>query len=160
MHWHLCVCVKPFLKVMLHMSRVCCFSVWWLSKSVLESHASHVLCLLFLRVFFCVFSFLCASLCSIHQVSMRLLPFRSEATWQLRPTKESRSAAAFLLAMESPKMTDFLLRFRDVTGGLQDCLRESPFAASLQEPRVDFFWRAKSVRPIQTILGTAEQICR
>ena len=62
--------------------------------------------------------------------------------------------------MEREKITDFLLRFRDVTGGLQDGLRESPFAASLQEPRVDFFWRAKSVRPIQTILGTAEQIRR
>jgi len=57
-------------------------------------------------------------------------------------------------------MTDFLLRFRDVTGGLQDGLRESPFAASLPEPSVDFFWRAKSVRPIQTILGTAEQVRR
>ena len=62
--------------------------------------------------------------------------------------------------MEREKMTDFLLRFRDVTGGLQDGLRESPFAASVPEPSVDFFWRAKSVRPIQTILGTAEQIRR
>ena len=35
-------------------------------------------------------------------------------------------------------MTDFLLRFRDVTGGLQDGLRESPFAASVPEPSVDF----------------------
>ena len=106
--------------------------------------------------FLCVFFFVRLFLC----VSLRLLPFRSDATWQLRPTKESRSAAAFLLAMESEKMTDFLLRFRDVTGGLKDGLRESPFAASLHEPRVDFFWRAKSVRPIQTILGTAEQIRR
>ena len=57
-------------------------------------------------------------------------------------------------------MTDFLLRFRDVTGGLQDGLRESPFAASFMEPSVDFFRGAKSVRPIQTILGTAEQIRR
>ena len=57
-------------------------------------------------------------------------------------------------------MTDFLLRFRDMTGGLQDGLCASPFAASLPEPSVDFFWRAKSVRPIQTILGTAEQIRR
>ena len=57
-------------------------------------------------------------------------------------------------------MTDFLLRLRDVAGGLQDGLRESPFAASVPEPSVDFFWRAKSVRPIQTILGTAEQIRR
>ena len=57
-------------------------------------------------------------------------------------------------------MTDFLLRFRDVTEGPQDGLRESPLATSVQEPRVDFFWRAKSVRPIQTILGTAEQIRR
>ena len=62
--------------------------------------------------------------------------------------------------MERENMTDFLLRFRDVTGGLQDALRESPFAASVPEPSVDFFWRAKSVRPIQTILGTAEQIRR
>ena len=62
--------------------------------------------------------------------------------------------------MGREKMTDFLLRFRDVTGGLQDALRESPFAASLPEPSVDFFWRAKSVRPVQTILGTAEQIRR
>ena len=62
--------------------------------------------------------------------------------------------------MEREKMTDVLLRFRDVTGGLQDGLRESPFAASVPEPSVDFFWRAKSVRPIQTILGTAEQIGR
>ena len=57
-------------------------------------------------------------------------------------------------------MTDFLLRLRDLTGGLQDDLRESPFAASIPEPSVDFFWRAKSVRPIQSILGTAEQIRR
>ena len=57
-------------------------------------------------------------------------------------------------------MTDFLLRFRDVTGGLQDGLRQSPFAASVPEPSVDLFWRAKFVRPIQTILGTAEQIRR
>ena len=56
-------------------------------------------------------------------------------------------------------MTDFLLRFRDVTGGLQDEV-SSPFAASVPEPSVDFFWRAKSVRPIQTTLGTAEQIRR
>ena len=49
---------------------------------------------------------------------------------------------------------------RDVTEGPQDGLRESPLAASLPEPRVDFFWRAKSVRPIQTIAGTAEQIRR
>ena len=62
--------------------------------------------------------------------------------------------------MAREKMTDFLLRFRDVTGGLQDGLRQSPFAASVPEPSVDFFWRAKSVRPIQTILGTAEQIRR
>ena len=55
-------------------------------------------------------------------------------------------------------MTDILLRVRDVTRGLQDGRRESPFAASLSEPSMDFFWRAKSVRPIQTILGTAEQI--
>ena len=57
-------------------------------------------------------------------------------------------------------MTDFLLRFRDVTGGLQDGLRPSPFAASVPQPSVDFFWRTKSVRPIQAILGTAEQIRR
>ena len=57
-------------------------------------------------------------------------------------------------------MTNVLLRFRDVTGGLQDGLRESPFATSVPEPSVDFFWRAKSVRPIQTILGTADQIRR
>ena len=62
--------------------------------------------------------------------------------------------------MEREKMTDFLLRFRDVTGGLQDGLHDSPPASSLPEPSVDFFWRAKSVRPIQTILGTAEQIRR
>ena len=62
--------------------------------------------------------------------------------------------------MERENMTDFLLRFRDVTGGLQDALRESPLAASVPEPSVDFFWRAKSLRPIQTILGTAEQIRR
>ena len=62
--------------------------------------------------------------------------------------------------MEREKMTDFLLRFRDVTGGLQDGLRESPFAASVPEPSVDFFWRAKSVRPIQTIFRTANQIPR
>ena len=57
-------------------------------------------------------------------------------------------------------MTDFLQRFRDVTGRLQDGPRESPFATSVREPSFDFFWRAKSVRPIQTILGTAEQIRR
>ena len=57
-------------------------------------------------------------------------------------------------------MTAFLLRCRDVAGGLQDSLRPSPFAASVPQPSVDFFWRAKSVRPIQTILGTAEQIRR
>ena len=57
-------------------------------------------------------------------------------------------------------MTDFLQRFRDVTGRLQDSPRESPFAASVPEPSVDFFWRTKSVRPIQAILGTAEQIRR
>ena len=57
-------------------------------------------------------------------------------------------------------MTDFLLRFRDVTGRLQDGLRQSPFAASVAEPSVDFFWRTESVRPTQTILGTAEQIRR
>ena len=57
-------------------------------------------------------------------------------------------------------MTDFFLRSRDSSGGLQDGLRESPFAASVPEPSVDLFWRAKSVRPIQTILGTAEQIRR
>ena len=57
-------------------------------------------------------------------------------------------------------MTDFLLRFRDVTGGLQDRLRESPFAASVPEPSVDFFWRAKSVRSIQTVPGIAEHIRR
>ena len=62
--------------------------------------------------------------------------------------------------MERENMTDFLLRFRDVTGGLQDGLRQSPFAASVPQPSVDFFWRAKSVRPTQTILGTAEQIRR
>ena len=62
--------------------------------------------------------------------------------------------------MERGKVTDFLLRFRDVTGGLQDGLRPSPFAASVPQPSVDFFWRAKSVRPIQTILGTAEHIRR
>ena len=62
--------------------------------------------------------------------------------------------------MEREKMTDFLLRFRDVTGGLQDGLRESPFAASVPEPSVDFFWRAKFVRSLQTILGAADQICR
>ena len=62
--------------------------------------------------------------------------------------------------MQREKMTDFLLRFPDVTGGLQDGLRESPFAASVPEPSVDFFWRAKSVRPIQTIRGTADQIYR
>ena len=71
-----------------------------------------------------------------------------------------RSAAACLLAMERENMTDFLLCFRDVTSGLQDGLRESPFAASVPEPSVDFFWRAKSLRPIQTIPGTAEQIRR
>ena len=57
-------------------------------------------------------------------------------------------------------MTDFLQHFRDVTGRLQDGPRESPFATSVPEPSVDFFWRAKSVRPIQAILGTAEQIRR
>ena len=57
-------------------------------------------------------------------------------------------------------MTDFLLRLRDVTGGLQDGLCEPPFAASEPEPSVDFVWRAKSVRSIQTIFGTAEQIAR
>ena len=57
-------------------------------------------------------------------------------------------------------MSNFLLRFRDVTGGLQDALRDSPLAASVPEPSVDFIWRAKSVRPMQTILGTAEQIRR
>ena len=62
--------------------------------------------------------------------------------------------------MEREKMTDFHLRFCVVTGGLQDGLCDSPFAASLPEPSVDFFWRAKSVRPLQTILGTAEQIRR
>ena len=62
--------------------------------------------------------------------------------------------------MEREKMTDFLLRFRDVAGGLQDGVRDSPFAASVPEPSVDFFWCAKSVRPIQTILGTADQIRR
>ena len=62
--------------------------------------------------------------------------------------------------MERENMTDFLLRLGDLTGGLQDGLRESPFAASVPEPSVDFFWRAKSVRPSQTILGTAEQIRR
>ena len=62
--------------------------------------------------------------------------------------------------MKREKMTDFLLRFRDVTGGLQDGLRESPFAASVPEPSVDFFRRAKSVRPFQTILCTAEHIRR
>ena len=62
--------------------------------------------------------------------------------------------------MEREKMTDFLLRFRDMTGGLQDGICDSPFAASLPEPSVDFFWRAKSVRPTQTIHGTAEQIRR
>ena len=56
--------------------------------------------------------------------------------------------------MEREKMTDFLLRFRDVTRGLQDGLRESPFAASVPEPGADFFWRAKFVRPIQTIIGS------
>ena len=71
-----------------------------------------------------------------------------------------RSAAAFLRAMERGKMTDFLQRFRDVTGGLQDGLCDLPFAASVPEPSVDFFWRAKSVRPIQTILCAAEQIRR
>ena len=62
--------------------------------------------------------------------------------------------------MEREKITGFLLRFRDVTGGLQDGLRQSPFAASVPEPSVEFFWRTKSVRPIQTILGTAEQVRR
>ena len=71
-----------------------------------------------------------------------------------------RSAAAFLFARQRQKVTDFLLRFRDVTGRLQDGLRESTFASSLTKPSVDFFWRAKSVRPIQTILRTAEQIRR
>ena len=71
-----------------------------------------------------------------------------------------RSAAACLLAMDRENMTDFLLRFRDVTRGLQDGRRESPFAASLSEPSMDFFWRAKSVRSIQTILGTSEHISR
>ena len=70
------------------------------------------------------------------------------------------SAMAFVLATEREKMTDFLLRFRDVTGGLQDGLHEAPFAASVPEPSADFFRRAKSVRPIQTILGTAEHIRR
>ena len=71
-----------------------------------------------------------------------------------------RSAAAFLFARQRQKVTDFLLRFRDVTGRLQDGLRESTFAASLTKPSVDFFWRAKSVRPIQTIFRTANQIPR
>ena len=77
-----------------------------------------------------------------------------------------RSVASFFcFTVVSPEadllyMAHFLLRFRDVTRGLQDGLRESPFAASVPEPSVDFFWRAKSVRPIQTILGTAEQIRR
>ena len=62
--------------------------------------------------------------------------------------------------MEREKMIEFLLRFRDVTGGLQDGLRQSPFAASAPEPSVGFFWGAKSVRPIQTIPGTAEQTRR
>ena len=62
--------------------------------------------------------------------------------------------------IEREKMTHFLLCFRDATGGLQDGLRESPFAASVPEPSVDFFWRAKSVRSIQTVLGTAEHIRR
>ena len=62
--------------------------------------------------------------------------------------------------MERGKTTDFLQRFRDVTGRLQDGPRESPFAASVPEPSVDFFWRAKSVRPIQTILRTADHIRR
>ena len=57
-------------------------------------------------------------------------------------------------------MTNFLLRSRDVTGWLQDDFLESPFAASAQEPSVDFFWRAKFVRSLQTILGAADQICR
>ena len=35
-------------------------------------------------------------------------------------------------------MTDFLLCFRDVTGGLRDGLRESLFAASVPEASVDF----------------------
>ena len=62
--------------------------------------------------------------------------------------------------MERENMTDLLLRLRDMTGGLQDGLRESPFAASVPEPSVDLFWSAKPVRPSQTILGTAEQIRR
>ena len=62
--------------------------------------------------------------------------------------------------MERGKLADFLQRVRDVTGRLQDGPRESPFATSVREPSVDFFWRAKSVRPIQTIPGTAEQIRR
>ena len=41
--------------------------------------------------------------------------------------------------MERGKMTDFLLRFRVVTEGLQDGLRESPFAASGPEPSVVLF---------------------
>ena len=71
-----------------------------------------------------------------------------------------RSAAAFLFSVQREKMTDVLLRFRDVTRGLQDGRRESPFAASLSEPSMDFFWRAKSVRSTQTILRTADHIRR
>ena len=55
-------------------------------------------------------------------------------------------------------MAVFLQHFRDATGRLQDGPRETPFATSVPEPSVDFLWRAKSVRPIQAILGTAEQI--
>ena len=62
--------------------------------------------------------------------------------------------------MEREKMTDFLVRLRDLTDELRDGLRESPFAASVPEPSVDSFRRAKSVHPIQTILGIAEQIRR
>ena len=52
------------------------------------------------------------------------------------------------------------MRLRDVPGGLQDGPVESAFAASRLEPSVDFFWRAKSVRSIQTILSTSEHISR
>ena len=77
-----------------------------------------------------------------------------------------RSVASFFcFTVVSPEadllyMAHFLLRFRDAPGGLQDGFRAPPLPSSAGEPSVDFFWRAKSVRPIQTILGTAEQIRR
>ena len=57
-------------------------------------------------------------------------------------------------------MAHFLLRFRDAPGGLQNGFRAPPLPPSAGEPSVHFFWRAKSVRSIQTVLGTAEHIRR